>query len=158
MAHQKISAATLLAKARAYCARQERCQQELRDKAYGWGAHREQVEQLIAQLIGEGFLNEARFAEHYAVSKSRQKGWGRRKIELALKSKGVSEACVAAGLRAIDAAEEEDQLRVAVTKRWERVREMDPLVRREKVIRYFLGKGFERDNVERALIANGLGR
>jgi regulatory protein len=151
MSQPPVPEPQLLAKARAYCARQERCQQEVRDKAYGWGAHREQVEQLIAQLIGEGFLNEARFAEHYAVSKSRQKGWGRRKIEQALKAKGVSERCVASGLKAIDGGEEADQLRKAVAKRWERTKDSDSFIRREKVIRYFVGKGFRREQVESAL-------
>lgn len=150
--------APVLAKARSYCARQERSQQEVRDKLRGWKVPAKEIEAIVARLIGEGFLNEARFAEHFAVSKSRQKGWGRRKIEMALKAKGVSEACIAAGLRAIDAGEEEQQLRIAVAKRWERVQETDPFAHREKVVRYFLGKGFERDMVERALIANGLGR
>lgn len=139
---------SLLPKARAYCARQERCQQEVRDKLYAWGGQREEVEQVIAQLIGEGFLNEARFAEHYAVSKSRQKGWGRRKIELALKAKGVSASCIASGLKAIDGEEETEQLRTAVAKRWERTKETDPFIRREKVVRYFVGKGFGREEVE----------
>jgi regulatory protein len=151
MSQPPVSEPQLLAKARAYCARQERCQQEVRDKAYGWGAHREQVEQLIAQLIGEGFLNEARFAEHYAVSKSRQKGWGRRKIEQALKAKGVSERCTASGLAAIDEAEAQQQLLKAVAKRWERTKGEEPFVRREKVVRYFVGKGFAREEVEAAL-------
>lgn len=141
----------LLPQARAWCARQERCQQEARDKLYAWGGRKEDVEQIITQLISEGFLNEARFAEHYAVSKSRQKGWGRRKIELALKAKGVSRSCIASGLKAIDAAEEVEQLQKAVAKRWERTMETDPFIRREKVIRYFVGKGFGRDEVEKAL-------
>jgi len=139
------------AKARAYCARQERAQQEVRDKLYAWGGHREEVEQIIAQLIGEGFLNEARYAEHYAVSKSRQKGWGRRKIELALKAKGVSASCIASGLKAIDGGEKSEQLKQAVAKRWERTQETDPYLRREKVVRYFVGKGFGREEVEGVL-------
>ncbi len=142
----------LLPKARAYCARQERCQQEVRDKLYAWGGHKEDVEQSIAQLIGEGFLNEARFAEHYAVSKSRQKGWGRRKIEQALKAKGVSASCIASGLKAIDGEEESEQLKLAVAKRWERTKETDPWVRREKVVWYFAGKGFGREEVEGAMM------
>lgn len=137
----------LLAKARAYCARQERSQQEVRDKLYGWGAHRERVEQVIAQLIGEGFLNEARFAEHFAVSKSRQKGWGRRKIAQALKAKGVSAACIASGLKAIDGDEEIAQLKLAVAKRWARLQGEEPYVREGKLLRYFAGRGFDRDQV-----------
>ncbi|HRO40868.1 MAG TPA: regulatory protein RecX [Flavobacteriales bacterium] len=148
---KKTSTAALLPKARAYCARQERAQQEVRDKLYAWGGHREEVEQIIAQLIGEGFLNEARYAEHYAVSKSRQKGWGRRKIELALKAKGVSASCIASGLKAIDGGEKSEQLKQAVAKRWERTQETDPYLRREKVVRYFVGKGFGREEVEGVL-------
>lgn len=141
----------ILAKARAYCARQERCQQEVRDKVYAWGAHREQVEQVIAQLIGEGFLNEARFAEHFAVSKSRQKGWGLRKIEQALKAKRVSERCIASGLKAIDGDEEEQQLRLAVAKRWEKGKHEEPFIRKGKLVRYFIGRGFSRDRIEAAV-------
>ena len=150
MADQPISETQLIAKAHAYCARQERCQQEVRDKAYAWGAHREQVEQIIAQLIGEGFLNEARFAEHYAVSKSRQKGWGRMKIEQALKAKCVSERCIASGLKAIDGNEEEQQFRQALAKRWERLKGEAPFIRKGKLFRYFIGRGFSKDRIEAA--------
>ena len=38
----------VLQKARRWCAAQERCQQEVRDKLYTWGLHREAVEQAIA--------------------------------------------------------------------------------------------------------------
>ncbi len=144
----------ILSKARAYCARQERCQQELRDKLYGWKAPAKDIEDIIAQLIGEGFLNEARFAEHYAVSKSRQKGWGRRKIEQALKAKGISGPCITAALRTIDGDEAEAQLRLAVAKRWERLKGEEPYVRKEKLVRYFTHKGFSRDEVERVLEGN----
>ena len=141
----------ILSKARNYCARQERCQQEVRDKVYAWGGHEESVEQIIAQLIGEGFLNEARFAEHYAVSKSRQKGWGERKIKQALKAKGVSERCIASGLKAIDGDEEEQQLRLAVTKRWEKLKKEEPFIRKGKLVRHFIGRGFSRERIEKAL-------
>lgn len=141
----------LLVKARNYCARQERCQQEVRDKAYAWGAHREAVEQVIAQLIGEGFLNEARFAEHFAVSKSRQKGWGRRKIEQALHVKRVSKVCIKLGLKAIDGDEASGQLETAVAKRWEKLKHEEPFIRKGKLVRYFMGKGFSADEIEAAL-------
>ena len=153
MADQQFSEPELLAKARNYCARQERCQQEVRDKAYAWGAHREAVEQVIAQLIGEGFLNEARFAEHFAVSKSRQKGWGRRKIEQALQVKRVSKVCIVLGLKAIDGDEASDQLQAAVAKRWEKLKHEEPFIRKGKLVRYFMGKGFSVEEIEAALEA-----
>ncbi len=148
---KKPSSSLPLTKARAYCARQERCQQEVRDKLYGWGEHKPQVETIIAQLIGEGFLNEARFAEHFAVSKSRQKGWGRRKIEQAMRMKQVSEPCIRQGLKAIDGDEATASLLKLVAKRWEKMSEGDAFIKRQKVMAYFLRRGYGVDEIEGAL-------
>lgn len=142
-------------KARAYCARQERAQQEVRDKLYGWGAHKQEVEATISQLISEGYLNEARFAEHFAVSKFRQKGWGRRKIEQALKVKRVSAPCIKLALQGIDDEEYSTRLSKAVGKRWENVKESDRFIKRQKVMRYFIGKGYPAEMIERALAGLG---
>ena len=62
-------------KAASYCTYQERCQQEVRDKLYGYGLHRKEVEDLVSYLITEGFINEARFARAYAGGKFRIKKW-----------------------------------------------------------------------------------
>jgi regulatory protein len=139
-----------LAKARAYCARQERCQQEVRDKLYAWGAHRTEVEATISRLIGEGYLNEARFAEHFAVSKFRQKGWGRRKIEAALKVRQVSTPCIKLGLKSIEDDEYAATLQKLLAKRWERDKEADPYRKRRKVFHYFMGRGFPSEAIEAA--------
>ena len=143
----------LLAQARTYCARQERSTLEVRQKLRLWGAPDKDAEAILKQLAKEDYLNEARFAAHYAVSKSRQKGWGRRKLEQGLRLKGVGDALIAEALRAIDAGEEEEQLRAAVAKRWERTKEADPFLRKAKVVRYFVGKGFGADQVEALLRA-----
>jgi regulatory protein len=140
-----------LAKARAYCARQERAQQEVRDKLYAWEVPAKEVEPIISQLISEGYLNEARFAEHYAVSKFRQKGWGLRKIEAALKHKQVSPPCIALALRALDVEEYDRGLQQAVERKWERLNEPDAYRKHQKLMRYFLGRGYSADAVERAL-------
>lgn len=137
-----------LQKARRYCAAQERCHQEVRDKLYGWGLHRSEVEQAIGQLISEGYLNEQRFAEHYAVSKFRQKGWGRVKIRAALQYKKVSPTCIALGLKAIDQEEYRTTLSAAITKWAAKEKEQDAYVREQRVMRHFLAKGFEADLIE----------
>lgn len=147
----KQTTVAALPKARNYCARQERCQQEVRDKLYAWEVPAREVEPIISQLIGEGYLNEGRFAEHFAVSKSRQKGWGPRKIEAALKQKQVSEPCIRAALKAIDREEQEGLLKKLVAKRWEKEREPNNFRKRQKVMAYFLRKGFPVAEVEQAL-------
>jgi len=142
-----------LVKARAYCARQERAQQEVRDKLYAWEVRGREVEAIISQLIREGFLNEARFAEHFAVSKFRQKGWGRKKIEQALRHKQVSEPCIALGLKGIEEEEHTATLGRLLAKRWGREKEPDPYRKRQKVYRYFLSRGFPSEAIDKALRA-----
>lgn len=151
---KKPSAPEALVKARAYCARQERCQQELRDKLHAWEVAAKDIEPIISQLIGEGFINEARFAEHFAVSKLRQKGWGPRKIEAALKQKQVREPCIRAALKAIDREEQRERLWDLVAKRWDREKEPDAFRKRQRVVAYFLRRGFSTEEVERALAAD----
>lgn len=138
-------------RARRWCAAQERCQSELRGKLFAWAVPAGRIEAIIGQLIAEGFINEARFAEHYAVSKSRQKGWGPRKIEMALRVRQVSEPCIRAALKAIDAGERENDLQRAVLRRWERTGHLPPVEQRARLIRYFVGKGFAVEAVEKAL-------
>lgn len=148
---EQASLSTTLAKARNYCARQERAQQEVRDKLFAWEVPYKDIEPLIGQLIAEGFLNEARFAEHFAVSKARQKGWGARKIEAALKQKQVSAPCIRAALKAIDQGEQEAQLKKQVAKRWEKEKEPQLFLKRQKVMSYFLRRGFSVEQVRKAL-------
>lgn len=148
---KKLSAPSPLTKARAYCARQERAQQEVRDKLYAWEVPAKDIEPIIAQLIGEGFLNEARFAEHFAVSKSRQKGWGKRKIEAALRMKRVSEHCIRHGLKALAGAESMERLKMLVVKRWAKEKEPDAFVKRRKVMAFFLRKGYAVEEIELTL-------
>ena len=40
----------------------------MRDKLYAWQVPAKEIEAIIGQLIGEGFLNETRFAEHLKPS------------------------------------------------------------------------------------------
>jgi len=148
---QHVQERSALSKARAYCSRQERAQQEVRDKLYVWKVSATQVEGIISQLIAEGYLNEARFADHFAVSKFRQKGWGLRKIEAALKQKQVSAPCITLALRALDLDEYDRGLQQAVQRKWERLKEPDAFRKHQRLLRYFLGRGFGADAVERAL-------
>ena len=51
---------------RHYCAYQERAQQEVRDKLYELGMTKDEVEEIMSDLIAENFLNEERFAVQFA--------------------------------------------------------------------------------------------
>jgi regulatory protein len=102
MALQYFTPDQSLPKIKQYCAYQERCHSEVRDKLYSFGLNKGEVEEIISVLITEKYLNEERFAIHYAGGKFRMKGWGKNKIKQALKFKQVSEYCIKKALGQID--------------------------------------------------------
>lgn len=132
-------------KARRYCAYQERSQQELRDKLYGWGLHKKETEQLIALMIEEGFINEERFAIAYAGGKFRIKSWGKIKISYALKNKRVSDYCIRKALNEIDDNEYQKTLRRLITEYSKKVSETNPLKKKYIIAQHAIIKGYEKE-------------
>ncbi|GAB4395299.1 MAG: regulatory protein RecX [Microscillaceae bacterium] len=133
------------AKAARYCAYQERSQQEVRARLQEYGWQGQEAEALIARLIEDNFINEERFARTYAGGKFRLKQWGRRKIEQGLRSKGLSEYCVQAGLSEIAREEYQEALKSLLEKKNTQLAEEPPLLRKQKLLRYALAKGYEQD-------------
>ena len=93
-----------------YCAYQERSHKEVKEKLYGFGLYKADVEMLLTQLIEENYLNEERFALAFAGGKFRMKQWGRQKIKYELKQKQVSDYCIKKALAAIDGEQYEKVL------------------------------------------------
>jgi len=148
--------ATAKRKAEAYCAYQERSQQEVRDKLYGWGLHASEVESLIADLIAENFLNEERFALAFAAGHFRMKGWGRYRIKQGLVQKSVSPPLVRAALASLDEQEYKEKLEAVLQKKSRLLKEADPLKRKNKLYRYALHKGYESELILDLLSNNDL--
>jgi len=94
MPQQRFTPLQALPKAKHYCAYQERCHTEVKDKLYSFGLNTREVDQIVSTLIEENYLNEERFAILYAGGHFRSKKWGRVKIRYELKKKQVSEYCI----------------------------------------------------------------
>ena len=136
-----------LIKAESYCAYQERCQQEVRDKLYSWGLHEVQVENVIAELIASNFINEERFAKAYAGGKFRIKKWGRVKISIELKRRKISAYCIKKGLAEIEEEEYIKTLQKVAEVKIKAMKERDSKKKKYKVMNYLLSRGFENDLV-----------
>ncbi len=139
---------SFLLKAAQFCVYQERTQQEVRDKLYSWGASSDEVEEVIAYLIIENYLNESRFAKQFAGGKFRVKRWGRRKIRYELKGKGLSERCIEEGIAEISDDDYQEVILELIDKQREKMKsEPNPLVRQRKMVDHLANKGFEPDLV-----------
>lgn len=85
-----------------YCAWQERCHSEVRQKLVSLGVRGLELEEMIVKLIEQNFLNEERFSKAFAGGKFRVKKWGRNKIRQELKQRQISDYCIQSGLNEID--------------------------------------------------------
>jgi regulatory protein len=130
-----------------YCAYQERSQQEVRDKLYDMGLHQDDVENIISELIDNNFLNEERFAITFARGKFRIKHWGKIKIKQHLKLKKVSEYCIKKAIALIDANDYEKTILKLIEKKDRELKEKDDYIKKQKIIRYIISRGFETDIV-----------
>lgn len=144
--HTKVTDPHLaLVKLQSWCAYQERSQQEVRDKLYSMGLWAEAVENIIARLIEDNFLNEERFAMAFAHGKFAIKKWGKIKIRMELKQKRVSDYCLKKALAQIDDTEYLQTLRKLIDTKRRSLTEKNPLKLRYKLASYALSKGYEKD-------------
>lgn len=134
-------------RASAYCAYQERTQQEVREKLYGQKVDKDMVEEIIARLVSENFLSEERFAKAYAGGKFRMKKWGRLKIIQGLKRKGVSTYCINKGLGEISEEEYEETLKELLTRRMREEKEKDLFKKKFRLASFVIRKGYESELV-----------
>jgi regulatory protein len=143
---KKLTPSQAIIKAQMSCAYQERCQQEMRDKLYEWGLYSNDVENIIANLITDNFLNEERFAKAFAGGKFRIKKWGRVKIKIELKRRKISDYCIKKGLQEIDEDEYLKVLEDVILKKLKETKGKEQ-VRNYKAAQYAMSRGFEGDLV-----------
>jgi regulatory protein len=134
-----------------YCAYQERCVWEVRRKLNEKGITGKATENLIEQMIEDGFLDEERFARSFSRGKFRLKKWGKNRIIRELKVRQISAKHIQDGLSEIDQEEYFDTILTRTEKEWEKNKEKDPYKKRYQVFQYLLGKGFEENLIRQAL-------
>ena len=144
---KKLSPTEAKQKIYRYCAYQERSHKEVRDKLYEYGLYRDEVEELLSALITEGFLNEERFAKAFAGGKFRMQRWGRIKILNELEARGLTSNCIKIGMKEIEDADYIKTLREILERKLSQLDEDNAFVKRDKLARYAIQKGFEPDLV-----------
>lgn len=142
-----------LQKLRHFCGYQERSHEEVKQKLYGFGLYKEEVENAISILIEENYLNEERFAIAFAGGKFRMKQWGKVKIGYELKTKKVSAYCIKIALQSIESEVYKATLLELAEKKWDvLLKDEEKLfVRRSRLTTYLLQRGFESPLVSEVL-------
>jgi regulatory protein len=144
---KRFSPAEALAKIHRYCAWQERSHKEVKTRLYDYGLYASQVDEILSQLITDGFLNEERFARAYAGGKFRMKKWGKLKIKNELEFLGLTKNCIQRGLKEIEPADYSKTLKALIKKKSAESKEENIFKKRDKVARFAIGKGYEPEMV-----------
>jgi regulatory protein len=133
---------SLKARAMRFLARREHTRVELRRKLAARAQEGEDVEAVLDDLAKRGWLSDSRFAEQAIRAKSRR--FGPMKLAHYLRSKGVGDEAIEAGLRGAGA----DGI-ASVEAVWRSRFRASPADEREKLrqVRFLQGRGFPIDTV-----------
>jgi regulatory protein len=126
-----------------YCAYQERCHSEAVQKLKSMRMIPEAIDAVMGHLIEHGFLNEERFARSFARGRFRIKQWGKKRIVLELKARGISKYNIDCALKEIHPAEYAETFYALAQKQWDSVAEPNVFKKKKKVGDFLLRKGFE---------------
>lgn len=126
-----------------YCAYQERCHQDVRQKLQSMRMIPEAVDQIIVRLIEHNYLNEERFAKAYVRGKLRHKYWGKNRLTLELKKRDISRNIINQAIKEINDHEYIDTFNTLAKKKAISIREPNKLKRKKKLVDYLLYRGWE---------------
>ena len=132
------------------CSKAEYCTSDIYRKALkDLDGDAEAAACVVASLVKEKYVDDARYAGAFAREKAGLQGWGPVKIRFQLRAKGISEETIAAALEEVEPEKAADRL-VRLLAGKARALEGDPQFRL-KMLKYGLSRGYEYDTVEEAL-------
>lgn len=150
----KLSPASALQKMRNWCAYQERSHHESKLKLVETGLNSEEIDEIIASLISENYLNEERFTNAFVSGKFRIKHWGKNKIKAELRRHNVPENMINKALAQINADEYILTLQKIIAKRIESSSSSNMQKQFFDVLKYCIAKGYENNLVNEVLKTN----
>ena len=136
---------------RFYCAKEDRCHQQVMDKLFNYGLSIGVSEEILQDLIQEKYVDEERYARSFCSGKFKIKKWGRRKITFELKKKKVSEVCIQKGLEEIDDSVYLHTIQQLIEKKMNLINDNNQFLRKKKIVDYVVGKGYESELVWEAI-------
>lgn len=140
---------TLYDKLSNYCAYQERCASDVKDKLRKLKVEKEEYDAYIAKLKDENFLNEDRYTKYF-VSAHTKKKWGKAKMKSALSGKRIDPSLIKKYLDDMDEENYDEQIKIVAEKKWETIKAKSARDKKTKMLRFLLSKGYE---MNKALVA-----
>lgn len=126
-----------------YCVYQDRSHLEVEQKMREFVLIPEAKEEILLYLIRENYLNEERFTRSYIRGKFNMKKWGRNKIKIHLKQKGITEKLIMKCMDEIDEEDYLDSMKNIWEKYCEKLKGLKDYQKKSKATSYLISRGYE---------------
>lgn len=143
-------------KAAFLCSRSEHCSSDIQEKLKLWGLSAEDTDLVIAKLIEEKYIDDERFARAYVKDKFRFNHWGKQKIAFMLRSKNISVEIMELAFEEIEDVGYSNELRKLLTDKEKSIKAKDLYDKRNKLMRFAMGRGFESGQIYAVLKELGI--
>ncbi|MDE5997513.1 MAG: RecX family transcriptional regulator [Muribaculaceae bacterium] len=147
---RKPTAEEMLVRMAGLCAGAEQCAVDIRQKILRQGFSVEEAEKMLAYLRTNKYIDDSRYARAYAVDKVRFSGWGKLKVMMGLRAKGMSDSMIS---QALDYIPEKDYIEVLnkVLLAKARCLDLGEVKERQKLYRHLASRGFESQQIISAI-------
>ena len=126
-----------------YCAYQERCVKDVRDKLKTFDLPQKEKDKIIDYLVDNRFVNDERFARSFVRGKINQSGWGVNKIRFHLIQKGIDKETIDEALAHTDEEVYRQRLIDILRTKSKTVMAENDFEKKRKLAAYAMQKGFE---------------
>ena len=126
-----------------YCAYQERCVKDVKDKLKTFDIPQESKDEILDYLLDNRFVNDERFARSFVRGKVNQSGWGVNKIRFHLMQKGIDKDMIDEALGQTDEEVYKQKLIDILKAKAKTVKAETDFERKRKLAAYAMQKGFE---------------
>ncbi len=142
-----VSESQALSRMANLCAKREYCVFDIETKLKRYDLDKETIENIIAHLIKEKYIDEVRYTRGFIKDKIRFNRWGKTKIEYALRQKRVPEEIVTEAFLEYTDEELNNSLQDLLQAKWKTIKGDSDYERRNKLIRFGLSRGFDMNNI-----------
>ena len=126
-----------------YCAYQERCVKDVRDKLKTYDIPQEERDKILDFLLDNRFVNDERFAKSFVRGKLNQSGWGVNKIRFHLIQKGIDKDIIEEALGQTDEEVYRQRLIEILKTKAKTIKADSDFKKKRKLAAYAMQKGFE---------------
>ena len=126
-----------------YCAYQERCVKDIKDKLKTFDIPQEEKTKILDYLLDNRFVNDERFAKSFVRGKVNQSGWGVNKIRFHLMQKGIAKELIDEALGQTNEEVYRQRLIDILKTKAKTVKAASDFEKKRKLAAYAMQKGFE---------------